>query len=824
MQHLNRPLSVATLLYGSLTLTLYCLFALITPIDQAQAVAGSLAVTATPAPDLLIAGVTVTPPNPGPGTTGDIAVVIKNGGTAPVSGFYVYLYVDPTAQPPVVTTPYTTRTFFGVTLEPNGVFVWTRTGHPFTNAPRIYVWVDPPWENKVQESNEANNLYPQSNAAITALYPDQGAAGSTVTVTVAATRSHLLNGLTQADLGAGVTVANVSVLSATQAVLAVTIAPTATHGTRTLTVTTGAEVITKSAAFTVTAAITPPTPRITAITPASGDPGAALTVTVAATASHFAAGYTTVDFGPGITVTAVTVVSPTQVVATLAILPTASPGPRVVTLQTGAEVITKTDGFVVNPPISHAHLAFDPPVATLVISQPYTLALHLAPGTAAITQVQVAGKVDPAYLRLTHVLSATLPPATLAFDPDDGAFQMTSVALRTALTEAVTALTLVVEPRRVITTQATLVELLPGTILTGTRLTGPTGAITYTAQHGQYQIVARNGRASLQGRVDLQGRPLLPDESWAVPVEIELLPTHAGRMAQPFYRQLDARGVFTVENLTSGNYAIRVKGNHTLVNRVEHVTLQPGVNDIYLGTLLEGDIETNLTNNQIVVADFSLLSGAFQRCRQDTGFLPNADLNEDGCITIEDSILVYANFNRQGDLVYDHRQGIPAPLPMPDALAQLAFAPMTQVITVGESSFLPLYVDPKAGDAILGAAIGFRFDPALLEVTGVKLNGQLPYLLLPLIDNQAGLVHFSVQALPGAIMGIANRTELAALQVKLKQSTGNAYIDPIRSGRYATHLVGYQGDLLATVTGATLISSDYRPPAHRLLLPLVIRR
>jgi hypothetical protein len=145
------------------------------------------------------------------------------------------------------------------------------------------------------------------------------------------------------------------------------------------------------------------------------------------------------------------------------------------------------------------------------------------------------------------------------------------------------------------------------------------------------------------------------------------------------------------------------------------------------------------------------------------------------------------------------------------------------VITVGESSFLPLYVDPKAGDPILGAAIGLRFDPALVEVTGVKFNGQLPYLLLPIIDNQAGIVHLNIQALLGAT-GITTRTELAALQVKLKQRTGGAYVDPIRQGRHATHLVGYQGNLLADVTGVTLISSDYRPPAHRLLLPLVVRR
>ena len=116
----------------------------------------------TAAPDLIVESITVTPPNPGPGSTGDITIRVKNIGDGATSGLMrVYLYIDPAEVPPTQNTPYLQRWGYSLTLLPGGVFEVSRTGHSFTSAnPKIYAWVDPPWENGVAEANEANNFYP----------------------------------------------------------------------------------------------------------------------------------------------------------------------------------------------------------------------------------------------------------------------------------------------------------------------------------------------------------------------------------------------------------------------------------------------------------------------------------------------------------------------------------------------------------------------------------------------------------------------------------------------------------------------------------------
>jgi len=126
-----------------------------------QSAAPLLAET-TAAPDLIVESITVTPPNPGPGSTGDITIRVKNIGDGATSGLMrVYLYIDPAEVPPTQNTSYLQRWGYSLTLLPGGVFEVSRTGHPFTSAnPKIYAWVDPPWENGVAEANEANNFYP----------------------------------------------------------------------------------------------------------------------------------------------------------------------------------------------------------------------------------------------------------------------------------------------------------------------------------------------------------------------------------------------------------------------------------------------------------------------------------------------------------------------------------------------------------------------------------------------------------------------------------------------------------------------------------------
>lgn len=120
-------------------------------------------------PDLIIEKITVTPPNPGPGSVSDITITVKNIGTAAVTDFDLYLYVEPVDNPPTLATPLTTRTIYGdEPLAPGATWSFTRSGQPFTQEnPQIYAWVDR--NNQIVEANENNNLFPP----VSTLHPDE---------------------------------------------------------------------------------------------------------------------------------------------------------------------------------------------------------------------------------------------------------------------------------------------------------------------------------------------------------------------------------------------------------------------------------------------------------------------------------------------------------------------------------------------------------------------------------------------------------------------------------------------------------------------------
>ena len=110
----------------------------------------------TAGPDLIIQSLTVNPPNPGAGSTGNITVVIKNQGDANAGGFRIHLYVESPDDPPTVTTPHTSTTFYGLGLAPGQTFTYERTGQSFAAAnPIIWAWVDR--DSQVAEGDEGNN-------------------------------------------------------------------------------------------------------------------------------------------------------------------------------------------------------------------------------------------------------------------------------------------------------------------------------------------------------------------------------------------------------------------------------------------------------------------------------------------------------------------------------------------------------------------------------------------------------------------------------------------------------------------------------------------
>ena len=94
---------------------------------------------------------------------------------------------------------------------------------------------------------------------ITQINPNAGTQGQTnLTVTITGQLTHFVRGTTTATFGAGITVASLTVNSATSATAVLSIDPTAVIGARDVTLTTGAEVVTLVNGFAIATMNQPP--------------------------------------------------------------------------------------------------------------------------------------------------------------------------------------------------------------------------------------------------------------------------------------------------------------------------------------------------------------------------------------------------------------------------------------------------------------------------------------------------------------------------------------------------------------------------------------
>ena len=171
----------------------------------------------------------------------------------------------------------------------------------------------------------------------------QGQSGESISLTGQFT--HWVQGTTTASFGAGITVATLTINSATSATASLNIDAAAALGARNVTLTTGAEVVTLANGFTVNNG----TPVLTIVNPNTGQQGqTGESISLTGQFTHWVQGTTTASFGAGITVATLTINSATSATASLNIDAAAALGARNVTLTTGAEVVTLTNGFTVN--------------------------------------------------------------------------------------------------------------------------------------------------------------------------------------------------------------------------------------------------------------------------------------------------------------------------------------------------------------------------------------------------------------------------------------------------------------------------------------------
>jgi len=254
-----------------------------------------------------------------------------------------------------------------------------------------------------------------AGAVITSVSPATGTQGQTLAVTIQGQATTFQQGVTQVSFGAGITVGNIVVAGPTSLTAQITIAVSAAPGSRTVTVTTGAQVVTLSNGFSVTAAAGP---EITGFNPKSAPVGALITVTgtnlapnpgTVARISASKLGGGSVD-APVATASAFTI--------TFVVPPSAGTGPFQL-LVNGASA-SSPEPLVITPSTMFSVVA-DPPLVTLLRGQSAAVAVRIesANGFSQLASLSVSGvpvgiqaSFKPATITAgqTAVLTLTAPP------------------------------------------------------------------------------------------------------------------------------------------------------------------------------------------------------------------------------------------------------------------------------------------------------------------------------------------------------------------------------------------------------------------------------
>jgi hypothetical protein len=327
---------------------------------------------------------------------------------------------------------------------------------------------------------------------------------------------------------------------------------------------------------------------------------------------------------------------------------------------------------------------------------------------------------------------------------------------------------------------------------------------------------------TLQGSVDLQGRPPKPAPAWVTPLTLSLTPAGGDTPSHTFPTTTDQNGEFSLDldGVAPGLYDVRLKGDHTLRSLAPGLDLNGDDVHYAFGTLLEGDVETVTTFNHVTIGDAILLVSSFALCQSVPGFVANADLDQDGCVLITDFGLLSGNLGKSGDIVVAPTITLLADsLPANSSGALLAFSAEEIQVEAGDVFTLTLEIDPN-GQPVNGAMVHLGFDPALVEVIEVNLTDQLPFVLLePVIDNQQGSVRFAAGVLGQTL---TEKFTLATLSLKVKEATTGANLTLLDLFG-ATDVSGPSGSVLGEANGVTLKTEAAAEAENATYLPVIMK-
>ena len=318
----------------------------------------------------------------------------------------------------------------------------------------------------------------------------------------------------------------------------------------------------------------------------------------------------------------------------------------------------------------------------------------------------------------------------------------------------------------------------------------------------------------LDVKVTFEGRPPAPNSRWVVPLVAKLvtLPDDGGPAIITFTRPTSVDGVVRLTSLTSGSYALLLKGAHTLQRRVE-VTLSEGVNQVDVGLLSEGDI---LADNRVDLLDFSLLSPAYSACLGAAAFQAQADLNEDGCIAVDDLELLRRNYGDKGEesatLLAATVQTDPPP-----ALVVHSKQP-------GDRFAVSIAVNQAAGQQVNAGAFYLDYNPQLLRARHVSAERHFTTTLQSTLDLEQGRVDYAAGILNSSLPA---PFEFARVVFDVLQPFDETTLVVATSDGRRTDLASAGASLTARIAGGTAalftLQEVAAGPDQLLYLPLVQR-
>lgn len=327
----------------------------------------------------IIPGVNGTPTATGPRTVtfttgGEIVTTNFNVTSTPVG----LISISPGDTPPSTTVNVaivglnthfgsTTQVLFGPQITVNSVTVTDNT-HLTANITTSYLLSGtltptPSGYQSIYVNTGAEQViggflvdYP-AVPSLVSITPSSGAQGATESVTITGNLTNWVQGTTEAIVGAGVTVSNLTINSPTSATATIAISPTAPLGGNSVVMITGSE-IESGSGFSVT----PSAASIVSVGPAvacspnfisANIPGCApgtgawvvaqlqtTSLNIVGLGTHWLQGETAMSFGPGVVVDALNVTSPTTATVQITVLSSAPVGYATLTVNTDGENVS----------------------------------------------------------------------------------------------------------------------------------------------------------------------------------------------------------------------------------------------------------------------------------------------------------------------------------------------------------------------------------------------------------------------------------------------------------------------------------------------------